>query len=141
MNTRSFKNIGSKSENLGIGFACDSDSRVRHLGAANPKFLNLSSLFSSVNNYISICIISLFVTFVMITGGIDIQASSIVGLTSIIVGASPGTIWLQHLGQRFNRNRGSGVAVRFQAFSWPTVAFSRWSSRSAAVSCIQASRC
>jgi len=57
-------------------------------GAVNPKFLNLSSLFSSVNNYISICIISLFVTFVMITGGIDIQASSIVGLTSIIIGVA-----------------------------------------------------
>jgi len=57
-------------------------------GSINPKFLNLGSLFSSVNNYISICIISLFVTFVMITGGIDIQASSIVGLTSIIIGVS-----------------------------------------------------
>lgn len=57
-------------------------------GAINPKFLVLNSLFSSVNNYISICIISLFVTFVMITGGIDIQASSIVGLTSIVIGVS-----------------------------------------------------
>lgn len=57
-------------------------------GAVNPKFLNITSLFSSVNNYISICIISLFVTFVMITGGIDIQASSIVGLTSIIIGVT-----------------------------------------------------
>ena len=57
-------------------------------GAVNPKFLNLSSLFSSINNYISIFIISLFVTFVMITGGIDIQASSIVGLTSIIIGVT-----------------------------------------------------
>ena len=36
----------------------------------------------------SICIISLFVTFVMITGGIDIQAGSIVGLTSIIIGVT-----------------------------------------------------
>ncbi len=57
-------------------------------GSMNPKFLNLNSLFSSVNNYISICIISLFVTFVMITGGIDIQASSIVGLTSIVIGVA-----------------------------------------------------
>ena len=57
-------------------------------GAVNPKFLQLNSLFSSVNNYISICIISLFVTFVMITGGIDIQASSIVGLTSIVIGVA-----------------------------------------------------
>lgn len=50
------------------------------------KFMRISSIFSSINNYISICIISLFVTFVMITGGIDIQASSIVGLTSIMIG-------------------------------------------------------
>ena len=56
-------------------------------GAVNfEKFMRLPSIFSSINNYISICIISLFVTFVMITGGIDIQASSIVGLTSIIIG-------------------------------------------------------
>jgi AI-2 transport system permease protein len=56
-------------------------------GAANfEKFMRISSIFSSINNYISICIISLFVTFVMITGGIDIQASSIVGLTSILIG-------------------------------------------------------
>lgn len=55
-------------------------------GLINPKFFRLASIFSNINNYISICIISLFVTFVMITGGIDIQASSIVGLTSITIG-------------------------------------------------------
>lgn len=55
-------------------------------GAINPKYLRIASIFSNINNYISICIISLFVTFVMITGGIDIQASSIVGLTSITIG-------------------------------------------------------
>lgn len=55
-------------------------------GGMNPKFLRITSIFSNINNYISICIISLFVTFVMITGGIDIQASAIVGLTSITIG-------------------------------------------------------
>ena len=56
-------------------------------GAANfEKFFRITSIFSSITNFISICIISLFVTFVMITGGIDIQAGSIVGLTSIMVG-------------------------------------------------------
>lgn len=55
-------------------------------GAMNSKFLNISRLFSSLNNFIPVCIISLFVTSVMITGGIDIQAGSIVGLTSITVG-------------------------------------------------------
>lgn len=57
-------------------------------GIANPKFLRPALLFNSMNDFMSICIISLFVTFVMITGGIDIQAGSIVGLTSIIIGVS-----------------------------------------------------
>ena len=57
-------------------------------GAANPKFLRPAMLFNSMNDFMSICIISLFVTFVMITGGIDIQAGAIVGLTSIIIGVT-----------------------------------------------------
>lgn len=57
-------------------------------GAANTKFLRPALLFNSMNDFMSICIIALFVTFVMITGGIDIQAGSIVGLTSIIIGVS-----------------------------------------------------
>lgn len=55
-------------------------------GMLNPKFLNVARLFNSINNFLPICIISLFVTFIMITGGIDIQSGSIVGLTSIFVG-------------------------------------------------------
>ncbi|MCE5343809.1 MAG: ABC transporter permease [Eubacteriales bacterium] len=55
-------------------------------GSLNTKFLNIKRLFSGLNQFIPVCIISLFVTFVMITGGIDIQAGSIVGLTSITVG-------------------------------------------------------
>lgn len=55
-------------------------------GTANPKFLRPQSIMNSIVNYISVCIISLFVTMVMITGGIDIQAPSIIGLTSIIIG-------------------------------------------------------
>lgn len=54
----------------------------------NSKFLMPRVLFGSMNDIISICIISLFVTFVMITGGIDIQAGSIVGLSSIILGVA-----------------------------------------------------
>ena len=55
-------------------------------GAANPKFLRPQSIMNSIVNYISVCIIALFVTLVMITGGIDIQAASIIGLTSIVQG-------------------------------------------------------
>ena len=55
-------------------------------GAANPKFLRPASIMTAVVNYISVCIITLFVTMVMIGGGIDIQVASIIGLTSIIEG-------------------------------------------------------
>lgn len=56
-------------------------------GTVNPKkFLRPASLLNSITNYISVCIIALFVTMVMITGGIDIQASAIIGLTSIVEG-------------------------------------------------------
>lgn len=54
---------------------------------ANEKF-TFTRMLLSINDIISICIISLFVTFVMVTGGIDIQAGSIVGLTSIVIGVS-----------------------------------------------------
>lgn len=57
-------------------------------GSANVKFLRPALLLNSVNDFLSICIISLFVTFVMITGGIDIQVASIVGLTSITIGVA-----------------------------------------------------
>lgn len=55
-------------------------------GLLNPKFLQARVLLGSINDFISICIISLFVTFVLITGGMDIQAGSIIGLTSISLG-------------------------------------------------------
>ncbi|MGI6214784.1 MAG: ABC transporter permease [Christensenellales bacterium] len=55
-------------------------------GKINPRFLKPRVLFGSINDFFSICIISLFVTFVLITGGMDIQAGSIVGLTSISIG-------------------------------------------------------
>ena len=55
-------------------------------GMINPRFLNPVVFLGSINDFMPICIISLAVTFVMITGGIDIQAGAIVGLTSISVG-------------------------------------------------------
>lgn len=57
-------------------------------GTANPKFLNLNRIFISANSDLAIWYISLFVTFVMITGGIDIQSCSIVGLASIVIGVA-----------------------------------------------------
>lgn len=55
-------------------------------GSINPRFLKLRVLLGSINDFISISVIALFVTFVLITGGMDIQAGSIVGLSSIIIG-------------------------------------------------------
>jgi AI-2 transport system permease protein len=55
-------------------------------GSLNPRFLRPRVLFGSINDFLSICIISLFVTFVLITGGIDIQGGAIVGLSSVMVG-------------------------------------------------------
>ncbi len=55
-------------------------------GSINPKMLKPRVLLGSINNFMPICIISLFVTFVLITGGIDIQAGAIVGLSSIMTG-------------------------------------------------------
>jgi len=59
-------------------------------GAANPKFLRPQSIMNSIVNYISVCIISLFVTMVMITGGIDIQEPAIIGFGLFIYG---GVLW------------------------------------------------
>ncbi|GHV83096.1 sugar ABC transporter permease [Spirochaetia bacterium] len=55
-------------------------------GAINPRILRPRILFGSINDFTSICIISIFVTFVLVTGGMDIQSGSIVGLSSIILG-------------------------------------------------------
>ena len=67
---------------------CNSFFEFLIFGAANQKFLNISSMFRSMNDFVPIGIIGIFVTLVMITGGIDIQAGSIVGLTSIIIGVA-----------------------------------------------------
>lgn len=67
-------------------------------GVLNPRFLRPHVLFGSFNDFTSICVISIFVTFVLITGGMDIQSGSIVGLSSIVLGviwAGAGlNIWL-----------------------------------------------
>lgn len=55
-------------------------------GVMNPQFLDPKVLLGSINDFMPICIIALGVTFVLITGGMDIQAGAIIGLTSISVG-------------------------------------------------------
>ncbi|MFA5571378.1 MAG: ABC transporter permease [Sphaerochaetaceae bacterium] len=55
-------------------------------GVINPRFLMPRVLLGSVNNFMTISIVATFVTFVLVTGGIDIQSGAIVGLTSITIG-------------------------------------------------------
>lgn len=55
-------------------------------GIINPRFLRLNVLLYSINDFVSISIISLFVTYVIITGGMDISVGSIIGLSSVVVG-------------------------------------------------------
>lgn len=55
-------------------------------GAINPRFLQIDMLLDSFNDFASICIIALFETFVVITGGIDISVGSIIGLVSTVIG-------------------------------------------------------
>ena len=57
-------------------------------GMKNAKFLSLPRIFASANGDLTFWYVSIFVTFVMITGGIDIQSCAIVGLTSIIIGVA-----------------------------------------------------
>jgi len=55
-------------------------------GSLNPKFLRISLLLNSVNDFLVIGVIALSVTFVIITGGIDISAGAMIGLSSVVTG-------------------------------------------------------
>lgn len=55
-------------------------------GLINPRFWNMTILLNSFNDFVGIAIIGFFVTFVIITGGIDISGGSIIGLTSVVTG-------------------------------------------------------
>ncbi len=55
-------------------------------GLINPRFLMPRVLLGSINNFMTISVVALFVTLVLVTGGIDIQSGAIVGLTSITIG-------------------------------------------------------
>lgn len=61
-------------------------SEIIVFGLINPRFWNISILLNSFNDFVAIAIIGFFVTFVIITGGIDISGGSIIGLTSVVTG-------------------------------------------------------
>ncbi|MFD1739524.1 ABC transporter permease [Bacillus salitolerans] len=55
-------------------------------GIISPGFLNVSNLLYSMNDFAYIALASIPMTFVIITGGIDVSVGSIMGLTSIVLG-------------------------------------------------------
>jgi AI-2 transport system permease protein len=55
-------------------------------GLINESFLNIKNLLYSTNDFMHIMLVSLPLTLVIITGGIDVSIGSIMGLASIIFG-------------------------------------------------------
>lgn len=51
-----------------------------------PNFLSADNLFNVARQYSELAVVSVGLTIVIITGGIDISVGSIVGLTSVLVG-------------------------------------------------------
>ncbi|HDR4710289.1 MULTISPECIES: ABC transporter permease [Bacillus cereus group] len=59
----------------------------------NSDFLNISNLLFSTNDFLFIAIAAIPMTFVIVTGGIDVSVGSIMGLTSILIGV----LWLNEI--------------------------------------------
>jgi AI-2 transport system permease protein len=55
-------------------------------GQIIPDFFNLNNLLYSINDFAFIALAAIPMTFVIITGGIDVSVGSIMGLSSIVVG-------------------------------------------------------
>ena len=55
-------------------------------GVMNPDFLNFTNLLYSMNDYVYIGLAAIPMTYVIITGGIDVSIGSTIGLTSISIG-------------------------------------------------------
>lgn len=55
-------------------------------GQVIPDFLNMNNLLYSINDFAYIALAAIPMTFVIITGGIDVSVGSIMGLSSILVG-------------------------------------------------------
>ena len=62
------------------------------LAVLSPYFLTRSNIFNMLDQSVVIGIVSVGMTFVILTGGIDLSVGSVAGLTGIILGLS-----LQHL--------------------------------------------
>ncbi|WP_425482009.1 ABC transporter permease [Cytobacillus depressus] len=55
-------------------------------GQLSPSFLDVNNLLYSMNDFIYIALAAIPMTFVIITGGIDVSVGSIMGLSSIMTG-------------------------------------------------------
>ncbi|SNT10308.1 monosaccharide ABC transporter membrane protein, CUT2 family [Anaerovirgula multivorans] len=55
-------------------------------GMINPRFFKINVLMNSANDFVTVAIIALFMSLVIIVGGIDISMGSVVGLTSVVMG-------------------------------------------------------
>lgn len=62
--------------------------------AMTPDFLNFTNLIYSMNDYVYIGLAAIPMTYVIITGGIDVSVGSTIGLTSIIIGV----LWMSGIG-------------------------------------------
>ncbi len=62
------------------------------LSLLSPYFLTRSNIFNMLDQSVVIGIVSVGMTFVILTGGIDLSVGSVAGLTGIILGLA-----LQHL--------------------------------------------
>ncbi|WP_141523025.1 ABC transporter permease [Bacillus toyonensis] len=63
----------------------------------NSDFFNVSNLLFSTNDFLFIAIAAIPMTFVIVTGGIDVSVGSIMGLTSILIGV----LWMSGIPNLF----------------------------------------
>lgn len=77
------KNVGYKWELSLVAFLI---MEIVLFGLINPRFLKIKVLLNSANDFVTVAIIALFMTLVIITGGIDISMGSVVGLSSVVMG-------------------------------------------------------
>ena len=70
---------------MGRGSNCIT-CRIHPFSLINSDFLNISNLLFSTNDFLFIAIAAIPMTFVIVTGGIDVSIGSIMGLTSILIG-------------------------------------------------------
>ena len=58
------------------------------LSLLSPYFLKTNNLLNLLDQSVSVGIVSIGMTFVILTGGIDLSVGSVVGLTGVILGLS-----------------------------------------------------